>query len=269
MRRVVFVSALAGVLGIATSASAEQIRYVGIHPVAESAGGGFCHIEAAHVHVYRPMKANLLYRQLDDQFLFVGDPVPFVGYDGPKVTYYGHHPVPVELLIDVGAGGEPIEEYCYLHGPHYHAYGPPPAMEFELKGSAYWYVGGFGPTYTVRKKTLVRINGYYEPLEYPRPVVTVEPPSAWVGVHGQVGGGVGVGVAGGIEGGVAIEIPEPPSVDVSVGLGVGAGVFVDGDHDHGHRHKKARSRSGSRRHWDDRRGSSSRRRKSGGSRFRW
>ena len=38
--------------------------------------------------------------------------------------------------------------YCYLRGPHYHWYAPPPQTQFEMKGGAYWYVGNYEPAIT-------------------------------------------------------------------------------------------------------------------------
>jgi hypothetical protein len=50
-----------------------QVRYAGIHPVAKAEGGGICHIEFPHVHIYPANK--LEYRLVADNYVFVGDRV--------------------------------------------------------------------------------------------------------------------------------------------------------------------------------------------------
>lgn len=269
MRLAFLALAVSGVLlCTAATARADQVRYVGIHPITEAAGGGFCYIEGPHVHVYAPANAKLLYRKHADHYWFAGDPVAY-GYEGPTATYYGHHPIPIaEIDIAPDIDSHLAQgEICYLDGAHFHWYSPPPGVKFELKGNAYWYVGEMPAVYVKQRKVYAQINAVYAPLVYVRPVVVVEPPSAWIGLHAHAGGGVGVGVAGGggIEAGIAIDIPEPV-IDVQFGVGVGGGVVVDGG-GHGHGHKKVRRRSSGTRY---RSGSGSRTRtRSSGGRFRW
>ena len=95
-----------------------------------SDGGGICYIEGPHVHIYAANK--LEYRVHDDDNIFVGDPVAH-GWDGPKYTYKGPHPMRIE--------GDPNEEYCYIEGPHYHAWAPAEGPDFQVVGGAYFYVG--------------------------------------------------------------------------------------------------------------------------------
>jgi len=212
----------------------DQVAYVGLHPVH---AGGFCYIEAPHVHVYAPTgKAKVMYRMHDDGYHFVGDPVAFK-YDGPTYTYYGHHPVYVDAVIDSDMPGNHVE-FCYLDGPHYHYYWPPPHAKFEVKGDVYWYVGSFPPAYKKHKRRYATINAVYKPIVYARPVVTVEPPSGYVGVvvpsaHAHVGGAVSAGV--GVSAGVEVHVPQPV-LEVEVGL---PGVVIETDHHHHHhRHHK-------------------------------
>lgn len=223
-------------------ARADQVHYVGMHPIHT---GGFCHIEAAHVHVYAPKpKAKVMYRQVAGAHYFVGDPVAF-NYEGPRYSYYGHHPVDVELSI----GNDPGDhtEYCYLNGPHYHHYWPTAHADFELKGDAYWYVGDLPQVYVRGKKRYSRINVLYKPIAYSRPVITVEPPSGYVGVvvpaphvdvhaggGAVVGGGVGVGV--GVSAGVEVHVPQPV-LEVEVGV---PGLIIETDHHHHYKHKRHR-----------------------------
>lgn len=216
-----------------------QVQYVGVHPIAASPDEGVCYIEVPHVHVYAPpKKARVLYRTFDDHHHFVADPTAF-GYDGPKHSYYGHHPIP----IDVTVGLEPayVEgqalEHCYLDGPHYHHWAPPPGITFTAKADANWYIGEFGPDYRKHRRRYARVNAFYEPIVYVRPEVVVEePPVGYVGPFVDVhvtGGAVVEGPA--VRGGAAVDIHVPtPSVSVEVGLPsvrIGGGV-------HHHRHRK-------------------------------
>jgi hypothetical protein len=227
-------------LAAADARADQQVSYIGMHPVA---GGGFCYIEADHVHVYAPAaKAKVMYRMNDDAYQFVGDPVAFQ-YEGPRYTYQGHHPIEVDHAVGVEAPGAHVE-YCYLNGAHYHYWYPAPHAAFEVKGGVYWYVGPFAPEYKLHKKKYVVINAVYEPIVYERPVIAVAPPVGFVGV-GVVGGvgvgagvGAGVGVGAGISAGVGIEVQAPV---IEVGL---PGVIIETDHHHhhghghGHGHKK-------------------------------
>jgi hypothetical protein len=247
-------TALAGSTWAAGEASADQVRYVGVHPIP---AGGVCHIELPHVHVYAPHKSKkkikLLYRQYDDQYHFVGDPTAYDDYDGPKVAYYGHHPIAVDVVAGVHVDGAPHHiEYCYLNGPHHHHYAPPPDLEFTVKGDAHWFVGTYPASYKKRHKSLVRINAIYKPMKYDRPVVEVDPPEAYVGPvvevhgHGHVRGPA-------VRGEVEVRVPAP-SLEVEVGL---PGLIVVDDHDHHHhrkhkrhrKHRKLKRRKRGRGHW--------------------
>ncbi len=228
--------------------AAAQVKFVGVHPIAASHGGGLCHIELPHVHVYEPADVKVQYRVHDDHHYFVGDPVAY-GWDGDKHTYYGHHPIDVDLVV----GGHDHTEYCYLDGAHFHSYAPPPELAFEVKAGAYWYVGDAPEVYVEGKARYDAIDVVYEPIAYARPVVVVEaPPPRWIGVtvvapavvvdapavvveapraRGHVHAGVGVEVvAPAIEVEVAV-----PTLHVELGGHVHGGVVV---HDHGHHHGK-------------------------------
>jgi len=239
--RATFIALIVLVVGLGTaSADKKHYRYVGIHPITKAYGGGMCHIEAPHVHVYAPIDVKVQFREHDGYYNFIGDPAAYE-WDGPKTSYYGHHPVPVHVIV--GDDHEDME-YCYLDGPHYHAWAPPPGMEVRLEGGAYWYVGDFPDAYVKGKVVYDPIDVVYEPIVYTRPVVVVEtPPPGWYGIgivdiHGH-GHGRGRG-----HGHVEVIAPAPV-VRVEVGLpsvhiGVGAGVIVGG-HSHGgmkHKHKR-------------------------------
>lgn len=230
------VAAFAGSAG----ASPRQGRFVGIHPIPPSAGGGFCEIEAPHVHVFEPGK--LEYRAHEGYHFFVGDPVAY-GYDGPRHQYKGHHPIHVHAVV--GDAHEDVE-FCYLDGPHFHAFTPAVEAEFKLVGDTYFYVAEPPPIYLEARPAHVKINAVYAPLRYQRPVVTVEPPVGWIGVRA----GFGVPVAAvGVHGGVDVVAPvvvgprvraevvvPAPSLEVNIGLGVGIGGEVHHHHGHGHKH---------------------------------
>lgn len=241
-------------VAFATPAAAKkwgkQVRYAGIHPVPKAEGGGICHLEAPHVHIYQPNKVE--YRVVADNNVFVGDPVAY-GWDGPKHAYKGHHPVQVNVVAGVG---DPYTHYCYLDGAHYHHWDAPEGPEFKVVGDAYFYVGEPAPLYLEARPAYVGINATYRPITYTRPVVTVEPPSAWIGIrpgfavvapaavivdthpgrghgarkHDRVVGGVGVAA------GVSVHVPVP---SVSVGVHVGGPAVIVGGHGRGKfKHKK-------------------------------
>src|SRR5205085_10479966 len=190
----------------AANANAHPTRYFSKHPLPRKVGHGFCYIDVPHFHDYQPSDARL-YRQVDGQYYFVGDPLPF-GYEGPRTSYYGAHPIAdVEVRF-----GRPT--YRYLRGPHYHWYTPPPQAGFELKGGAYWYVGTYDPVYYDERPRYVVVNDAYTPLTYARPVVDIRvaPPA----FHGEV-----VAAAPGLSAGVYVGTPPPPVLQVGVGINLG------------------------------------------------
>jgi hypothetical protein len=244
--------ALAALAGVAAGKEGKhkQVRFVGIHPIAKGHGTGLCHIEVPHVHVYAPADP-VQYRDYDHGHFFVGDPVAY-GWEGDKHSYYGHHPIYVSSVVDAEVAVDPV--YCYLDGPHYHYYKPPltVAADFELEADAYFYVGEPLPVYVEQRPAMVKINAIYTPIEYTRPVVTVEPPAAWIGIRFAVPAAVVVEPAPAVvveerakvRAGVGVEVHAPavevhaPSVeiDVGIGIGVGGGVAIGGG-GHGHHHK--------------------------------
>jgi hypothetical protein len=175
-----------------------------------------------------------MYRQIDGQYYFVGDPSPFE-YQGPRYAYYGGHPV-AEANVSFG---QPV--FCYLQGPHYHWYQPPPEASFELRGGAYWFTGTYAPAYYDERPRYVAVNEAYAPIVYERPVVDVAlaPPS----FHGElVGGGPGWRGRAVIGGPGAAPPPSPVQVQVGVGIDLGGPPVVVGGgpqpvyverHDHG------------------------------------
>lgn len=225
-----------------------QVRYAGIHPVAKSEGGGICHIEFPHVHVYPANK--LEYRLVADNYVFVGDPVAY-GWDGPKYAYKGHHPIQGNVIADLP---EPTTHYCYITGPHYHYFEPPEGPDFKLVGDAYFYVGTPAPAYLEARPAYIGINAVYTPIVYTRPVIEVEPPSGWIMVRpgfvveapavvvdGPRGRGDVEMVGGvGVSAGVSVHIPVPT---ISVGVEVGGPAVMVRGHGHGKfKHKKFKRR---------------------------
>jgi hypothetical protein len=240
----------------------KQVKFVGVHPIPKAHGGGLCHIEATHVHVYTPSDVKVQYRVHDDHHYFVGDPVAY-GWEGPRHSYYGHHPVHVHHAV----GGSERVEYCYLDGPHYHGYAPPPGASFEVKAGVNWYVGDLPAAYVDARATYQPINVHYEPIVYERPAVVVEAaPPAWVGftvaapvvVHGHKHKRGRGHAHGHVEVGVVA-----PSLHVEVGVPalvvdthVHGGVIVHDHHHHKHykhkkhkKHKRWKRKSSSRRHY--------------------
>lgn len=240
--RTILLAALVAVAAVSLPADAgrsKQVRYVGIHPVPKSEGGGICYIEGPHVHLYAANK--LEYRDHRGASYFVGDPVAY-GYDGPKHAYRGHHPIHVDVVV---GDDEPDVEYCYIDGPHFHPFAAPAGPEFEVVGDAAFYVGEPPPVYLEARPAMIKVNAIYEPIVYTRPVIEVEPPHAWVGLRFGApvvvapaavvvdAPPVGVRVRGprvraGVD--VRVLVPPPPSVrvDVGIGIGVSGGVKVKG-----------------------------------------
>ncbi len=225
---------LAVLVASATVAHAGQHKYVGVHPISAKADDGLCYIEVPHVHVYAPKRAKVQYRVVDGYYHFVGDPVAYE-YDGPKHSYYGHHPI--EITVDA-----PHTEYCYIDGPHYHGFEPPSDATFKVHAGAYWYIGPFDAYYTTHRKQYVRINKVVAHVDYERPVVEFDaPPIGYMGPVVDVHVGVPAAVVD-VHGPVvdvhapAVEVHVPaPSLEVSFGFGA----HVHGGHEvHSHRKHK-------------------------------
>jgi hypothetical protein len=227
------------VVALSGSAQATVNRYMSQHPLPRKVGAGFCYIDAPHVHDFGPSDPRM-YQQIDGQLYFVGDPSPFE-YQGPRHAFYGAHPV-VEANIQFG---RPV--YCYLRGPHYHWYQPPPQATFELRGGAYWYTGAYDPIYYEQRPRYVVVNEAYTPIVYTRPVVdvTVAPPA----FHGEIvaaGPGWRAGAAVGtpvVSAGVVVAPPPPVQIGVGINLGGPPPVVVHDRHDNG-RHRGWYKRGG-------------------------
>jgi hypothetical protein len=255
MRTRLAVATLALMLLTAARAEARHVHFLGPHPIAAKYGGGYCYIETPHLHAYAPEHAAL-YQQVGDQYVFTGDPTPF-GYDGEKHPFYGHHPV-------VTVGTEPV--YCYINGPHFHAFAAPALPDYQVRDGVAFYVGAYPPSYAKLKPARARlVNAEYRPYAAFRPTVTVAPPPAWQGevwvappavaVRGP-GAQVAVGAPGvyvappHVE--VAVSAPgvyvAPPSAQVGVVVGAPGEVIVEGG-GHGHwRHEERREERREERH---------------------
>jgi hypothetical protein len=231
----------------AAAGGGKQVRYVGIHPMPRSEGGGICYIEGPHVHIYDADRIQ--YRDHRGANYFVGDPVAY-GYDGPRYAYKGHHPIHVNVVV---GDQDPDDEYCYLSGPHFHYFAPPDGPEFKLAGGAYFYVGEPPRAYVEARPAMMRINTVYQPLVYERPQVTIEAPVGWIGARAEFAApAVVVAPPSAVivppSGGISIEAHVPmPSLHVDVGIGAPAvivherpGVIIEErvrvKHDHG-RHR--------------------------------
>lgn len=189
---------LVGMLGLPAGAAADTVFYTGVHPVSPKYVKGMCFIRGPHVHSYVPHK-KILYVKVRRHWAFVGDPVEFEPKQ-PKHAYYGHHPV---FWLTVPGVHVP---YCYIVGPHYHWHAPPGHLKFKKKGKAYWYVGTHPRWYKPKHWRARALARHYVVITVPRPVVTVAPPSGFIGVRLGPGGirahfgiqmpGVRVGVPG-------------------------------------------------------------------------
>lgn len=185
------------------SASAKPVRFLGPHPVAAQLGGGYCYIEGPHLHGYAPDHAAL-YAHVGGALVFAADPTPF-GYDGPRFTFYGHHPL---------TAGD-AEVYCYLDGPHAHPF-EPEGERYRMERGVAFYVGPFSTVYERERR--VRAPQYrrvYAPWEAQRPTVTVTPPPEWRGeVYVPPPPSVTVNVPPPPS--VVVDVPAPPRVGVQV-----------------------------------------------------
>lgn len=209
MRRTMNIAAWVGlvVLGFASPVAAKAFRYRGMHPLPAN-GGGFCYLEVAHVHALAPSEPRV-YRAFADGQVFVGDPVAY-GYDGPKYTYYGPHPLVHAQIV------EPAPVYCYLAGPHYHAAGPTVTAEasFVFKGGVYWYVGAFDAEFERGRPRYAVVNEVPPAVVYSPPTVdvTVAPP-----------GFRAVVMVAPPPVRARVVVPPPPSLQFGIGVGVNLG----------------------------------------------
>ena len=186
MRRTTITAALLtalSVTGIAAATAAGPVKYAGIHPRTGRPEGGVCYIQFFHAHRFEPANATVLYRMHAGAYFFIGDPVPF-GYDGPRYSYYGHHPVLVNAVLDLEADADHVA-YCYLEGPHFHSYPPQRGQRFVEKDGVYYYAGEYPPEYEQNRSDLSRVNGIYRALPYERPAIAGPPPERYRGPISQ------------------------------------------------------------------------------------
>jgi hypothetical protein len=154
-----------------SAASANPVRFLGSHPIPEQSGGGYCHVEVTHIHQYRPAP-QFLFQQVDDHYVFTGDPSPF-GYDGERHIFCGHHPIFTDDRAIV---------YCFLDGFHYHPFAAPDDPGFVVKDGVAFYVGLFSPYFfRLKSKLGPLVNDFYRPHDRLRPTVYVNPPAEWRG----------------------------------------------------------------------------------------
>jgi hypothetical protein len=160
---------------------AAKNRFVGAHPLAGNPGTGYCYIDVPHVHDFAPDRPAV-FQQVNDEYVFTGDPVPF-GYEGDKTVFYGHHPVPLPPVVNVASATPPRPTFCFLKGPHYHDYPQPEAPGFKQKDNAVFYVGPIPPEVARERPQLERaVEVEYQPYVAQRPQVVVSPPPEWQGV---------------------------------------------------------------------------------------
>lgn len=158
------------VFGLGGRARADSIiEYQGPHPIDPRLSQGMCYLEGPHFHSYGPHN-EILYAHVGKYWAFIGDPVEYEPR-APKYGYYGHHPM---FWLE-----EP-EPYCFITGPHYHLYAPPPELAFKLKGGVYWYVGSQPDSY--EDEVNKDLDEYYATVKVAHPVVTVSPPQGFIGV---------------------------------------------------------------------------------------
>jgi hypothetical protein len=162
---------LAVIVAATMPARADEVyRYRGPHPVPVE-HGEFCQLRVRHFHSYRPAEPKV-FRHEDGEYVFVGDPTGH-GYTGPRLTFYGHHPVPAAW------GGR----WCFLAGPHSHFYRPVGA-QFRFHGGTYYYAGPLtDPWYVAHRATYepVLASYYLGRPGYVRPALYAAPPRVYLG----------------------------------------------------------------------------------------
>jgi hypothetical protein len=136
----------------------------------------------------------------------------------------------------VTVGVEPV--YCYINGPHFHAFAAPEIPDYQVRDGVAFYVGAYPPQYVKMKPARVRlVNAEYRPYVALRPTVVVAPPPEWQGEVWVAPPSVAVRAPGvGVQvtaPGVVIAAPPPPRVEVVVGapgivVGAPGAVYVDG-----------------------------------------
>ncbi len=172
MKRVFLSLGVSALLLVAGPARAGSIvEYQGPHPIDPELSRGLCQLEGPHFHSYEP-HLEKLYVQVGPYWAFVGDPVEFEP-KAPKHGYYGHHPI---FWVEA----EEEEPYCFITGPHYHSYAPPPQLAFKLKGGVYWYVGKHPESY--EDDVNDDLDEHYTEVKVAHPVVAVAPPVGFIGV---------------------------------------------------------------------------------------
>jgi hypothetical protein len=202
---------------VGSIASARGNHFMGPHPVAAKFGGGYCYIEAPHIHVYAPDHPQL-YQRAGDQYVFAGDPTPF-GYDGEKHPFYGNHPI-------VTVGGEPV--FCYIDGPHFHAFAPPDVPDYKVEKGVAFYVGAYPPSYRPQHYRKV-VNAEYRPYVAMRPTIEVTPPPMWHGEVWVAPPAIEVAAPGVVVGAPGVAVSAPGIAVSAPGVYVGApGVYVGG-----------------------------------------
>jgi hypothetical protein len=131
------ISCLAALL-TPTAASAnsnESVSYAGQHPSPAEHGGVWCNDAKKHTHSYVP-DDYYLYSEHNGSLYFIGDPDDF-GYTGALYHYWDHHRIdlvsPGGLAVTIG--------FCYIPGPHTHAFAPGSDVYFHqyAYNSVYYY----------------------------------------------------------------------------------------------------------------------------------
>lgn len=255
-KSILFSSSLALLIGggaLHAKGKKRQHKYVGQHPLSINTDDGYCYLEVPHVHATPvPARHKALYRDHRGHSHFIADPQPY-GYDGEQHSYYGHHPIAVEVVLESSARYESGQqlEYCYLDGPHYHAFEPQAGLTFEVKGGAQWYVGELPAAYVEARPRYAKVNRVYATVEVERPVVEFDvPPVGYVGpvleVHIDGHGHRGNHGHGHVDAHVDVGVHvQAPSIEIGFGL-PGVAVYDDRGRKH-KKHKKHKKFKGKRR----------------------
>ena len=222
--------ALFVVAAVASRAEAKHVRFLGPHPIAAKFGGGYCYIEAPHMHVYGPDRPNCISRSAT----ITSSPAI------RRRSATRASAIRSMAITPSWSTARPSRSTASSRGrtstPTPHRRRP----TISVKDGVAFYVAPISPAYVKPARVRV-VNAEYRPYVQFRPTVEVAPPPEWhgevyVGAPGVVVGAPGVDVE---VRGPGVFVPPPPHVAVEVSA---PGVIVAPPAPHADRRWAARRR---------------------------
>ena len=152
----------------------KQVRYAGIHPIPKSEGGGICHIEGPHVHIYAANK--LEYRVHGDDNVLRRRPGR-VRLGRPEVRLQGPPPDPRRRGR---RRSSPTSSTATSTARTITTSSRPTAPTSRSPAARTSTSARRRRRTSRRARTYVGDQRDYEPIVYTRPVIEVAPPAGWV-----------------------------------------------------------------------------------------